>query len=176
MSTPEPPLSLGDHPPLLTGGAARTRTVTIAAALLVVQAILGLVGLAVSSAFRDILGEEKMSANAIAKQLSEGPTNISLFGVGCSVLLSVIFLVLAAFVLRGSNPTRISAWVLSGLGLLCFGVGGLYSTPSAAKQSGPRWYLEYSAAVSVLTLAIYAAIIVLLALRPSNEYFAKRPA
>jgi hypothetical protein len=177
MSTPARPPSLHDYqPPLQTGGPARPRTVTIAATVLIAQAILGLVGIAVSFTFRDNLLEEKINASAIGKHLAGVPTDISLFGVGCSVLLSVIFLVLAAFVLRGSNPARITAWVFSGLGLL---LGGriLFNSPSPAKE-GPGWYEANSAVAIVLLLAltIHVAIIVLLAMRPCNVYFARRRA
>jgi hypothetical protein len=150
--------------------------VTIAATVLIAQAILGLVGIAVSFTFRDNLLEEKINASAIAKHLAGVPTDISLFGVGCSVLLSVIFLVLAVFVLRGSNRARITAWVFSGLGLL---LGGriLFNSPSPAKE-GPGWYEANSAVAIVLLLAltIHVAIIVLLAMRPCNVYFARRRA
>jgi preprotein translocase subunit Sss1 len=155
---------------------ARPRTVTIVAVLLVVQAILGLVGLAMSFALRDVLGGEATTANAIAKQFAGGATTTSLFGVGCSVLLAITCLVLAAFLVRGANPARVAAWVFSAIGVFGFAVSNIYSAPSAVKQPVPQWYLEYSGAASLLVLAIYAAIIVL-ALRPStNEYFAKRTA
>jgi hypothetical protein len=150
--------------------------VPIAAALLVVQGILGLVGLAVSFTLRDVLSDKPMTADAIAAQLAGGAPNMSVFGVGFAVLLSVSCLVLAVFVLRGSNRARIAAWVFSGLGLLGFGLSAVSFAPSAAKRPVPHWYLEYSGAVSLLVLVIYAAIVVLV-LRPStSDYFARRPA
>jgi hypothetical protein len=170
-----------DHPvpplrsPATAGGGARPRTVTIAALLLAAQAVIGLVGLTVSYALRDAVGETTMSANAIAKQFAEGPTNLSPLGVGCSVLLAGTFLALTAFVLRASDPGRIAARVLSVAGLLLFVAGGLFSVPSPAKPSVPGWYSTYSAVGSLLGLAIAVAIIVLLAPRLSNGYFAKRP-
>jgi hypothetical protein len=150
----------------------RTRTLTIAAILLVVQAVLELTDLALSFALRDLLGGE-MTADALAKQLSEGPTNISWLGVSTSVLMSAIFVVLAALVLRGDATARVAAWVFAGLGLLGFAAGALFSTPAPANPSVPGWYLEYSGLAAALTLVAYVAIIVLLAPRPSG--FARRP-
>jgi 4-hydroxybenzoate polyprenyltransferase len=176
VGAPDPATFLGGLPSLPEAGATRPRTIPIAAALLATQAILALAGLAVSFAYRDILREEKVSADTIAKHLAGEPAAMSLFGIGCSVLLSVIFLVLAAFVLRGSNPGRIAALMFSGLGVL-FGLFRiLLGSPSPAR-SGPGWYEANSAVASIalLALVVYAAIIVLLALRPSDEYFARRP-
>jgi hypothetical protein len=175
MSTRETQAYLGERRPLPMRQAARPRTVTITAALLAVPAILGLASLAVSVPFRHVLGAEQLTANSVATQLTGGPTNLSLLGVGSSVLLSVIFLALAAFVLRGGPRARVATRVFCGLGLLCFGVASVTSAPSPAK-SVPGWYVTYSASVCLVALASYAAIIVLLALRPSQEHFAKRPA
>jgi hypothetical protein len=167
--------SLGDRAALSTGGPARPRTVTIAAVLLVVLAILEPLFLAMSFAIRDTLGEDGPT-NAIARQFSDGATSISGYGVGCSVLLSAIFLALAAGLLRGRHPARIATWAFSGLCLVTFVVGGTLADPSTPAQAAPRWYLESSATLLVLALASYPAIIVLLALRPSSRYFAERPA
>jgi hypothetical protein len=181
MSTSVGPPSISDyHPPLPagseTGGAARPRTVTIAAALLAVQAIAGLAGIAVSFAYRDNLLAQKMSVTAIATHLAGRASDFSVFGVGCAVLLAAIFVVLAASMLRGRNPARVAAVALSGLGALC-GARLLYGSPASAKE-GPSFY-EVNSAVDftlILTLLLHVAIIVL-ALRPSaSAYFGKRRA
>jgi hypothetical protein len=182
MNTPQPQMILGDRPAPRTSGATRPVTVTIAAALLVVLAILETVDLAISFSLRDVLGDQ-----GIQRQLSEGPTSISPAGVGLVVLMSVVFLVLARFVLRGSNLARIVAGLFSCLCLVAFFVAAMSATPMSATpmsatpatpgaepQLEPQWYLNYSAPATLLTLASYVAIIVLLALRPSDRYFTKR--
>ncbi|MDQ1658029.1 MAG: hypothetical protein QOD41_3112 [Cryptosporangiaceae bacterium] len=171
---PEPATFLGGLPPLPAAPAIRPGSVTAAAVLLAGQAILALAGLAVSFADRDSLRATKIDFSAVANHLAGSPTDVSLFGVGCSGLLSVIFLALAAYVLRGSRPARIAALALTGAGLLS-GLRILYSAPSPAKD-GPD-FLQVNNTVTlvmVLAMAISVAIIVLLALPRSEDYFSKR--
>lgn len=150
---------------------ARPRTVTIAAALLAVQAILGLTGLALAV----LLRADRSNTYAITDQFVGGPTNLSPLGVAFAVLLAGVYLGLAGFVLRGSGPARPLALAFCGLAPLWFFLGEAVRIPSVVTQRDPQWYLDYSGFASLLALAIYAAIIALLAWRPSNEYFARRP-
>jgi hypothetical protein len=92
---------------------------------------------------------------------------------GCGVLVSILFVVLGVLVLRGNNAARITVWVFSGLSLLCLGVGAASSVLSPTMQFAPGWYRTYSLVSLVLSLVVNVAIIVLLARRPSNDYFRK---
>jgi len=85
-------------------------------------------------------------------------------GLGVAIVLGLVFAVLyillAMQVRKGKNWARIVTWVLAGIGVL----GGLLGLLGAGTG------LEKG--LSVVQLLIDAAIIVLLARKPANEYFA----
>ena len=80
------------------------------------------------------------------------------------LVFAVLYVLLAIQVRKGKNWARIVTWVLAGLGVL----GGLLSL------LGDGTGLEKG--LGVIILLVDAAIIVLLAMKPSNEYFAARKA
>jgi hypothetical protein len=86
-------------------------------------------------------------------------------GVGVAVVFGLIFAVLyillAIQVRKGKNWARIVTWVLAGLGVLS-GLLGLFGGTSTGVEK----------IVGVVLLVIDIAIIVLLARKPANEYFA----
>ena len=86
-------------------------------------------------------------------------------GVGVAVVFGLIFAVLyillAIQVRKGKNWARIVTWVLAGLGVLS-GLLGLFAGTSTGVEK----------IVGVVLLLIDIAIIVLLARKPANEYFA----
>jgi hypothetical protein len=113
--------------------------------------------------------------------------------VGIELLIIAGFAVLAVFVSKGAQPARIITWVLSGLAVLCLGCGSLVSAiaPSllSADTSGqgeaaadllelirantPDWIYYVSAAMNILVVLALLAVIVLLALPASNDFFRK---
>lgn len=114
--------------------------------------------------------------------------------VAIYVLLAVAYVVLGIFVARGNNPARIVTWVVTGLAVLC-SVCGLVGGATGGALSGlgansaqtdlpdpqqltdelnaalPGWLPAVSTTLSVLTLLMLIAIILLLALPGSNGYF-----
>ena len=80
------------------------------------------------------------------------------------LVFAVLYVLLAIQVRKGKNWARIVTFVLAGLGVL----GGLLSL------LGDGTGLEKG--VGVIVLLVDIAIIVLLALKPSSEYFASRKA
>ncbi|ADD46037.1 hypothetical protein [Stackebrandtia nassauensis] len=108
-----------------------------------------------------------------------------------SLLFALAVAIMGIFNLKGKNGARITTWVLAGLGLLC-GVCG--SISGAANSLGgnsstandeltkameralgdvPAWYNISNLAVTVLDVILYLAIIILLAIPASNDFFRK---
>lgn len=159
----------------------RPITVTLAAALMMLQVLLGLIGSIVLVVSRDSLKA------AITKQLLTDP-NVSrsdidlqtlidttwtismVVGIGVALVSAIVFSLLALFNLRGKNVARIITWVICGL-LLCCSPFSLYNLTSVDTSVMPGWYVPYTIAVVVLNLLIYIGIIVLLLLPPSNRFF-----
>ncbi|MDT5036866.1 MAG: hypothetical protein QOE03_2051 [Micromonosporaceae bacterium] len=179
MTTPEPPATPQPNsfttPPPLPSSQQRTRpsTVTTAAALIFVSVALGIIQLIVMLASRSVIED------IVRHQPSSGmdpstAVNIQLgIGGGCGLVVSILFAVLGVLVLRGNNAARITVWVLSGLSLLCLGIGAASNALNPSMQFAPGWYRAYSIVSLVLSLVLNVAIIVLLARRPSNDYFRK---
>lgn len=90
-------------------------------------------------------------------------------GLGVAIFFGLVFallyLLLAFQVRKGKNWARIVTWVLAGLGVLG-GLLGLAGTGTGLEKG-----------IGIISLLINVAIIVLLARKPANEYFAamKRP-
>ena len=77
------------------------------------------------------------------------------------IILIVLYVLLALQVRKGKNWARIVTWVLAGLGALG-GVTNL-AQPQAALTK----------VIAGIELVLYVVLIVLLALKPSNDYFRK---
>ena len=106
------------------------------------------------------------------------------------VLLAVGFGVLGMFVSRGKNVARIVTWVVAGLVVLCcgctllgtsFGTAMLSGFGDAASQdvldeiaaATPAWLSVSTIVVGLLILLALIAVIVLLTMPASNDYFRK---
>ncbi len=170
---PAPPPPFGP-PPVVTPAERPPRpvTVTAAAGLMLFQVVLSLLGAIMTIANKDIIRDA-----AEAQQPADGPqmdtdtiVNVALvFGIGFSVVIAIVFVVLALLNLRGSNVARIITWVVCGLFLCCTGFGFIGSFQQT--DAVPGWYTAYSIINAVLALLIYIAVIVLLALPISNKFF-----
>ena len=84
-------------------------------------------------------------------------------GVGVAIffglVFAVLYILLAIQVRKGKNWARIVTWVLAGLGVLG-GLLGLFGASTGLEKG-----------FSVVQLLVDAAIIVLLARKPANDYF-----
>jgi hypothetical protein len=113
-----------------------------------------------------------------------------------TVVMAGAFAVLAIFVGRGSQPARITTWVVGGIVALCqlCGLGSSLATPALLEsmptgedpaadlaleqarlvaRATPVWYTVVSNAILILSLVAILLVIILLAVPKANEYFRK---
>lgn len=176
--------------------APKTRpgSVTFAAALQFLVFILGAVTAVLSLVYASDVTEAMRSslesqgaAPDVVESVSGGDDALT---ISLTLIPAVVTLILAFFVLRGSNGARIASWVVSGLMLLCslagIGILGLLSGVeadgidfAAATEAGmdavPSWYNLFGNVGGIVTMLAHLLIIILLALPVSNRYFRKDP-
>lgn len=109
-----------------------------------------------------------------------------------TLLFGLAVALMGIFNLKGKNGTRITTWVLAGLGLLCGICGSIGGAASSLGGGGsqaandeltkafekaalevPGWYGAASLVFTVLDVILYLAIIILLAVPASNDFFRK---
>lgn len=176
------------------GPAPRSRPtiVTVAAYLLyavaVLQVINAIAAFATYSTLRDAI------QNAYAGTELEGSeglvAGVAVAGGVVNLLLGLGFVALGYFDSKGKNPARIVTWVVGGISLCCLGLGlgsnalvGTVNTDTSGTTSDevqrrvndalPGWYNGVTTTLSVLGLLVILAVVILLALPASNEYFRK---
>jgi len=181
------------------GRPVRPATVTYAVYLLYLLAALQVVGtiagLATLGPTREAT-REALGDNPNVDTILGVTTFFTVFSIAIGLLFAVAWVVLAVFDGRGSNPARIVTWVLGGI-FLCCSASLLVGTVAGNAFSGmggpggggidqaelqrridealPGWYQPASLILGVLQVLAILAVIVLLALRPSAEFF-RRPA
>lgn len=161
---PAAPTGFGGPKPL-------ERPVTVRAGLgaFIATLILGLVSAVITFAQFDDLVQAGLAAQGTDVELGaigEDVVETALVaGVVFGLLLTALQIMFIWFAWKGRNWARIVLWVLGGLGV----VGGLIGAVSP--QPGMPGYLV---GLSVFSLLITIAGIVLLALKPSNEWYRYR--
>jgi hypothetical protein len=164
----------------------------VVAGLEIINAILTFATLGpVTDAISDVYADTTLSDSA--------DTIITAFYAGGAVvnlLLGALFAVLGAFDSRGKNWARIVTWVFGGIALCCVGAGLGSSSISGSLETSadtaggptpeevqrrldealPSWYTPVGTTVTVIVLIALLAVIILLALPKSNEFFRKQPA
>jgi hypothetical protein len=174
--------------------------VTIAAGLMMLMALLGLIGvianLAMMNRLVDRFRERATGTDASSSDIDTVVGFIRGISIGTAVIGIIFALVLAGLALgnlRGSNGTRIATWVICGLGILCgccglFGVLGQNNASftgagddrtaedigRALADASPGWWTALSGSLSVGQALGYIAVAVLLALPAANAFF-RRP-
>jgi hypothetical protein len=108
-------------------------------------------------------------------------------------LFAIAYIVLAIFNNRGKNASRIVTWVLGGIGVCCGALGLVGAAASNSfnfnrsdrnlpdpadvqrqiNDALPSWYRPVTITLGVVALLAVLAVIILLALPPSNEFFRK---
>lgn len=157
-------------PPAPQGGAPVAKdprsapsTVQNAVRLMFALVVLSLISLIVvfadKSALRDAI--EKHNPGFDSSQVDTALNTAVAVGAVIGIVLMVLYVLLALQVRKGKNWARIVTWVLSGLGVL--GSISNLAQPEAALTK----------VIAVIELVVDVAVIVLLAMRPSNEYFRK---
>jgi hypothetical protein len=188
------------YTPPVAAPRKRPGLVTAAAGLLFLIAVLLVVDAVVTLSTVNTVYEATKKAYAGLPNLDQLATGTRIGGIAFSViylLFAVGFVVLALLNLRGANPARIVTWVLTGLGVLCFGCllglagvgssfGGMGSNANtngvdvkaAARQvqdALPSWVQPVQLTSQVLTVLSAILVIILLALPAANAFFRKPP-
>ncbi|GAB4056235.1 hypothetical protein [Catellatospora paridis] len=185
--------------PAAPGSSPRPSTVSVSALLLYVISAVLVLSSAISvytfasmpeGLIEDIYREAGMDAN-LAETSAAAAAIGSYAGAAVYVLLAVLFVVLGLFVGRGKQWARITTWVLAGIGLCCVGfglafqsVGSSFGTSNTGgidqaevterlADAMPAWSTTVSTLLSVVLLLSMLAVIIMLALPPSNAYFRK---
>jgi len=159
---PEPPGGGGQRP-----GAKDPRTapstVQNAVRLMFLLAALGILGVIIVFADKSSLRKAIEDANTSysTSQINDAVNTAIAVGVVIAIVLIVLYVLLALQVRKGKNWARIVTWVLAGLGVL--GSISNLAQPQAALTKG----------VAGIELVLYVVLIVLLAMKPSNDYFRK---
>lgn len=138
-------------------------------------------------------GVEGLSAEQLDAALGFG-TAISYAVAFVSLLFALAVSLLGVFNAKGKNGARVTTWVLAGLGLLCSvcgSIGGAFNSVTGgttgttggsdalteaterAMAELPGWYYPATLAFAIINLLLYLAIIILLAVPASNDYFRK---
>jgi len=179
------------------GARVRPTTVTVASYLLYAMAALELIAVILGFVTLPKLQRAYQDAFQNVQGGSTAATIATVVGVVVGVLgllFALAFAILGVFVGRGRNGARITAWIIVGLSVCCFG-SGLFGSSfgNSFRSSGngapdateiqrkitaavPGWYPGVSLTLSVLNLLMAIAVIVLLLLPASNDFFRKTPA
>jgi hypothetical protein len=144
----------------------RPTTVRAGIGALIANLVLGVIGSVV--AFTDL---DSMIDQAMARAAAENPEATEdlvrtgfLLGAVLGLVLIALNVLFLWFAWHGRNWARIVLWVLGGLSV----VGALYGFGAGTGQSG------FLASLSVFQLLLLVAGLVLLALKPSNEWYRYR--
>lgn len=151
----------GETPPAPISGGPAPATVGNAVRLMMIRAALGVLGIIVVLATKSSLKKEilKHNRSADAARLDSLVNTAITVGIVVGIVFIVLYVLLALQVRNGRNWARIVTWVIAGLGVL--------SALSSLAQPEPA----LSRVVSAISAILDIAIIVLLAQRPSNQYF-----
>jgi peptidoglycan/LPS O-acetylase OafA/YrhL len=161
-----PPVQPGEYGSAVAGRGPAPSSVTMAVRLMFVRAAIGLVSILVAftqkDALRDIVREQNPDYSS--SKLDDAVNAALAITAVIGVVFLVLYILLALQVGKGRNWARIVTWVLAALGLISFLAAIAGDNPGVSKI--------FAAVTAVLDLAI----IVLLAQKPSNDYFRQRAA
>jgi drug/metabolite transporter (DMT)-like permease len=161
------PMPAPQHQPVGQSQQDRPRPATVAWAcrLLVVNVLLGVVTTIIAVSERDEI-RKKIEQHDATLDTHEVETLYNAFLTVAVIIglgLGLFYLFLAWKMWRGRNWARITTWVFTGLGALGLITSFVQPNVTIGKVSG------------VIGGLIDVAIIILLALRPSNDFFRKPP-
>jgi len=156
---PPQPVGWGAQPPQQP--VSRPTTVTYALFALVANLLLGIIGSILIFANRDAYIEDALR-DAGLDPSTVGGSDIVGSAYTFGAIIGLVFVALWAlfmwFAWKGHNWARIVIWVLGGLSL--FGIFTAFSSP-----------VDSLVVLTVVQLLLTVAAIVLLALKPSNEWY-----
>jgi len=141
------------------GSVQMPATVHWASVAMIARTVLGLIAALVTLADMDRILDEAARRTGVSFDRDTARAGV-VIGVVISIIIAVLFILLALQVRRGKNWARIVAIVFASLSIL----SGLFSF-------GARYGAVLNL-FNVLSLLLAIATLVLLVLKPSNEYFA----
>jgi hypothetical protein len=118
----------------------------------------------------------------------------AVFTVLITIIITVGLAVLAVFVGRGSQPARVTTWVIGGIAVLCVGCGLILTAAGPAllasagdtpevqlqrdyleviQQNTPGWMTAITVGLTILALLALIAVIIMLAMPAANDFFRK---
>lgn len=153
----------GGAPPAAKDPRNAPSTVQNAVRLMFGLVVLSAISLIVVFVDKDALRTaiEKADPGYDSSQLDHA-VNIGIaVGAVVGIIFIVLYVLLALQVRKGKNWARVVTWVLSGLGIL--GSLGNLAQPQAALTK----------VIAGIDLVVYIVLIVLLAMKASNDYFRK---
>ena len=94
--------------------------VVLAVRLMIINAVIGVIGVIVVLAFRDDLRKQLRDKNPgdTNKQIDDAVNTAITIGVVIGIVILVLYVLLALQVRKGKNWARIVTWVFAGLGVL----------------------------------------------------------
>ncbi|GAA1849024.1 hypothetical protein [Asanoa iriomotensis] len=165
-----------------------------AAVLLILMAVGGLVYGAIGLALMPGIVERFQSAaeagGVPVDDVNGGTTllrGVPIAAAFVSVVATVLLVVLAIGIARGTAAVRVATWVVCAIGLVSGAVAALFGFVQrvgsfdndavlvAIDGAHPSWWPWTSAALSVLQALGYVVVALLLALPASNAYFKRTP-
>jgi len=149
---PEPSAPVGPAP----------MPVARAVQLMFIGAALSIIGLIVTVANKDAIRDQALEGNPRPEDVDTIVNATLAFSIVLGLIFTALWIGLALMVRRGKNWARIVTWVLAGLGVL-FTLPSLFNPLNAL-----------SLTLSIIGGLLDVAIIVLLAMRQSNEFFKPR--
>ncbi len=171
-------------PGFSTAAGGRPITVTAAVACMLAAVVVNLGQVAVSVLAITRIGDW-MAAQGLSQSTVDSATNVfkvaQVISIIIYLLLSITIVVLALGNLRGKRGTWITTFVISGLFVVCGFCGAIGSLSNTATTSNidtssmmPGWYMPVSIVLAVLLVLCHGVAIVLLAIKQSSQYFAKK--
>lgn len=187
MSEFTPPLAQSDRKP--TPGV-----VNFAAYLQWFTVLLGVVGLILTMMYAGDMTdamvksyEDQGASKTLVDGAKMGGTIVTVSAV-ISFVIALVYGLLGVLNRKGKNGSRIATWVLSGIFVLCGaiamamnGMSGsngevdMDKVTDAASNAVPGFFTAWQTISGILSLVIYVAVIVLLALPAANDFFRKEP-
>lgn len=179
-SSPPPPFP---PPPAPAGrGVTRPNTVSLASGLIMVVVFCEIVvaGMNIFILPRILKSYDDMGIGSMKTVGKATYLGYNIFAVAALVF----FVFLAIAVLRGRNWARITTFVMAGIGALCCtcsglsSLGGGFQMQNQAYQNAgatnpyPGWYQVADGVVQAIVVLTLIAVIILLAVKPSGDFFA----
>jgi hypothetical protein len=183
------------------GRPARPGTVSFAGILLYVLALISFVSVGLALYQSTFMTKEKLAViyhnGGYPQDQADAAATFAPIGsyvaAGFSLLVAILYILLAVFVNRGKQWARVTTWVVAGLFGACCNLLGVAGSAASSSLSGmgapggidskkiaediaalsPSWLPPVGIALSAVALLAALSVIILLALPPSHPFFRK---